>query len=145
MLKSAEKLEINSMTISSASARTRSQPKGRRARRRRQKKAAPPPQDFSNVGRGLVYGFAGALGGLWPVGGCGSNTIGALGAGFELGGGHFHGNVAKKAGWMTLGTATGVALNLGGTIFAPATHGLSMIPSAIFGAIAFGIAGAAEY
>lgn len=79
-----------------------------------------------------------------PVFGCGSNVVGGLGAGFELGGGHFHGSALKKAKWMGAASATGVALNLLGTVFAPATAGWSMLPSAVFGAASFGIAGAAQ-
>lgn len=120
---------------------SRSRPK---RKKRKRKKAQAPPQDFSNAGCALIYGAAGAVGGLWPVGGCGTNVVGALGAGYEMGGGHFHGSIAKKAKWMGAAAATGITLNLLGTIFAPATNGLSLLPSALFGAVSFGIAGAAQ-
>jgi hypothetical protein len=113
-------------------------------KRKRTIKRQAPPQDFSNAGAALIYGMTGAVGGMWPVGGCGTNVVGAMGAGFELGGGHFHGSILKKAKWMSAGAATGVALNLLGTMFAPATGGLSLLPSGLFGAISFGIAGAAQ-
>ncbi|MBI3925025.1 MAG: hypothetical protein HY319_05755 [Armatimonadetes bacterium] len=93
----------------------------------------------TNWSRALLSGAFGAASGAVPIVGAAMNAVGGVAAGCLVG--QRHGE-RSQAMTTILGAGLGIVANTAGFVYASATGGLSLLPSAVLGGCLWGYWGA---